>query len=409
MTYQTLQVPTDRVTSNPWQTRQTVDQEHIVQLAADISTNGLLQPALGRIMLHGKPVLDYHSGSYAVLIDEPGASVQLAFGHNRLAAIRLLAGSDPERWSRIRVELRVLTDEQMADYAWSENERRQAHNPIDRALAIQKRLDDFRWTQEQAAQHLQISRSAVANSLRLLKLPADLREHAQAGRLSERQAVALVSLFDLDPEIREKAEAGALFDLRPSTIIQAALDGVSSDNLRRDIGRIPTIYEKTNLFSGLVESPPASPAVVIPAPASTVTPAVAPAPPPNPEPAKSAPTPAPAPAPLPKPVATEPSPATKTAAAPSPAPTPAPAQPPRPEPQPPASASAPLSWDESTIVATITWWPATNGSGRQVMVGMRLNQGAPVMRICQEAEILLEGLLADLLIDLRTSFENSSK
>ena len=229
-------VPVKKILPNPWQTRiAEPGAEYIKELALDIAKNGLLQVPIGRL----------HNGDWAVPKDsfaddvlekriqgENQLVVQLAFGHNRLAAYRWLEdmkdSSNLEvNWSSMPVEIRDLTDEQMANLAWSENEKRRDVTPIERARAIQKRLDDFGWTNRQAAEELGIDHSTISNILRLLKLPEALQQALQNGEITERAATAILVLFEL-PEFREGYYS-------KSRIIQDALNGASSDALRKSV------------------------------------------------------------------------------------------------------------------------------------------------------------------------------
>lgn len=214
------------IEANPWQTRSSEpDPEYVKELALDIAANGLLQAPVGR-MVDGR--------------------VQLAFGHNRWAAFKWLRDVQENSniegdFSRLPVDIRELTDEQMADMAWAENERRRDHTPIDRAKAIAKRIEDFGWTHDQIGEHLRVSRSLISNALRLLKLPENLQQAVHSGTLSERQAMPLISLYDLPTTLQARAEGAGDHDLRPSTIMVKAITGASSDELR---GWVNTLIER---------------------------------------------------------------------------------------------------------------------------------------------------------------------
>lgn len=216
-------IPIERIIANPWQTRQgSVAEEYIKDLALDIARNGLLQTPVGRLVQDGKPLDSKpYGGPGAALNDEPGSMVQLAFGHNRLAAFRWLFdlrnNSDiPGDFSRMAVELHnKLSDEQMADFAWSENEKRRELTPLERALAIEKRMQDFGWNQKEIAGRLGVSQPVVSNALRLLKLPAAMRAALSEGSLTERQAMALLPLFDLGDELLAKANEHYSYTTRP--------------------------------------------------------------------------------------------------------------------------------------------------------------------------------------------------
>jgi ParB/RepB/Spo0J family partition protein len=163
------------INNNPWQTRsREPDPAYIQELAQDIKANGLLQTPIGRII--------QINGS---------AQVQLAVGHNRLRAYLYL------KLPLMPVDVRELSDEQMADFAWSENEKRRDHTAIERAMAIQKRIDDFGWSNRVCSEHLGIDHSTLSNILRLLKLPENIQDEILQGKLSERQAEAMLPIFDV--------------------------------------------------------------------------------------------------------------------------------------------------------------------------------------------------------------------
>jgi ParB/RepB/Spo0J family partition protein len=84
----------------------------------------------------------------------------------------------------------------------------------------------------------------------------------------------------------------------------------------------------------------------------------------------------------------------------------------------PAPAAAPmpavvptpkLDWRHSTIVMTVTLMPEDdNVAGRPAMVGLRANNGIPLMRMCREHNLSLSGLLLDLLAELWHKHEEAS-
>lgn len=195
------EVPVDLIDSNPFQPRQDNSPEALEELAADISRNGLIHPPVARAV----------NGRY-----------QLACGHRRVAACRALG------WEAVPVDVRDLSDQDMALMAWSENESRRDLNPLERAEAIRRMMETFGWTQEQAGQHLGLARSTIANILRLLDLRPEVQEALRAGRISERQALALAPLSELQ---WEQVDSGNWVRRR----VQELLDGkrgMSSDELR---------------------------------------------------------------------------------------------------------------------------------------------------------------------------------
>jgi len=212
--------PLANIESNPWQGRiGELNTEYIEELARDIAGNGLLQTPVGR---------------------KTGDSVQLAFGHNRLAAFCWLsenASGLAGDFSTMPVDVRELSDEQMAALAWSENERRRDLNPIERARAVRKRMEDFGWSNEQAGEKLGLARTTVANILRLLELPEDIQQALSKGDISERVAAALLPLYDVPAEMRKDKGPGYYYYNSPMEIVRQALSGASSDAIRKEINQ----------------------------------------------------------------------------------------------------------------------------------------------------------------------------
>lgn len=247
-----IQIPLSIIRDNPWQTRQEYDQERIELLALDISRNSILQPPAGRVVDaegHPVPESDYHNaesiakGCVRLILDK-GWSIQLAFGHSRLRACRHLG------WETMPVEIRELTDEQMATLAWSENSQRKDLSPIEQAYAIRKMMQDFKWTQERVAAELGIDRSTVANKLRLLKLPEEVLEHLKAGTISERQAGALVPAFEIPEEDLALAPS---WGWKPADLVRFATKGMSSDELRERVGYLKKSIDKEKTTRALQE------------------------------------------------------------------------------------------------------------------------------------------------------------
>jgi len=165
------EIALNKIDPNPFQPRTQQDSAALEALAADIAARGLIQPPVGR-WVDGR--------------------VQLACGHRRVEACRRLG------WEAVPVDVREISDQELALLAWSENEARENLNPLDRARAIRRMMEEFGWTQEQAAQRLGLARSTIANILRLLDLRPEVQEALATGRISERQALALLPLSDLD-------------------------------------------------------------------------------------------------------------------------------------------------------------------------------------------------------------------
>ena len=170
----------DLIDPNPWQMRQPEeDQKEIEELAQSILKDGLSQVPSGR--------------------NTEGDRAQLAFGHRRLAACRLLVALGHDEYRNFPINIHPFSDEQMAITAYSENEKRKNLNPVERARAIEKMIADFGWNQQEVAERLQIDRSSISNSLRLLRLPAPVLIAVAMDIIPVRSAMALLPYYELTP------------------------------------------------------------------------------------------------------------------------------------------------------------------------------------------------------------------
>lgn len=163
-----MELDLDRISLNPYQPRESVDQGKLQELVESIRAHGVLQPIVVRT--------------------KGGGRYELVAGERRLRAATA-AGL-----KTIPAVVRALTDEQSLEVALIENIQREDINPVDAAVAYSRLVNDFGLTQEDIAFGLSKSRSAVANTLRLLQLPEEVREHVKAGRISEGHARAILSV-----------------------------------------------------------------------------------------------------------------------------------------------------------------------------------------------------------------------
>lgn len=192
-----------QIAPNPFQPRETLDPAGIAELAANIlatrasapDTLGLLQTPRGR---------------------RRDACVQLAYGHRRLAAFRLLVSQGHAGYATFPVELAELSDADMAVVAWSENAVRSDINPMEEAHFIRRLVDEFGWTLQQAADRLGMSRSILSNVCRLVNLPQDVQDMVANGEIARSRGIELCGLLDrIGPdEISRLAHTGKNQDLR---------------------------------------------------------------------------------------------------------------------------------------------------------------------------------------------------
>lgn len=169
-----VEIPLDRIRSNPYQPRRRSDDAEIAQLAASIREHGVLQP---------------------ILVTETIDGFELVAGERRVRAARI-AGL-----SRIPAVVRQLPDRHRLELALVENLQREDLNPIDEALGYRRLIDEFGLSQEEIAARVAKARSTVANTLRLLDQPPEIQEAVADGRLSEGHARAMAGL-PADEQIR---------------------------------------------------------------------------------------------------------------------------------------------------------------------------------------------------------------
>jgi len=180
------EIEIERISVNPYQPRESFDEEKLQDLVNSIRVHGVLQPIVVRT--------------------KGGGDYELVAGERRLRAATA-AGL-----ARIPAVVRELTNEQSLQVALIENIQREDINPIDAATAYKRLSDEFGLSQEDLAFGLGKSRSTIANTVRLLNLPREVAENVKAGRVSEGHARAILSLESESDQIElgRKIVSGAL-------------------------------------------------------------------------------------------------------------------------------------------------------------------------------------------------------
>ena len=164
-----IQVPVDRVTTNPDQPRTRFDDDSLEELAASMKEVGVLQPI----------VVTGDEGGYVLIAGERRWRAAKRAGLAVIPAV-----------------VRENTGTSTLVEALVENVQRQDLTPLEEAHAYQQLLENYGMTQEQVASRVGKSRPAISNTLRLLQLPVEVQEMVDAGELSAGHARALVGLDD---------------------------------------------------------------------------------------------------------------------------------------------------------------------------------------------------------------------
>jgi ParB family chromosome partitioning protein len=164
------EIPINQIEPNPYQPRNSFDEESLAGLTASIRELGVLQPILVRRV---------NTDRYTLIA-----------GERRWRAAKR-AGLQ-----YIPVIVRQVNDEVSLQHALVENLHRDDLNPLEEAAAYQQLIEDFDLTQEAVAHKVGKSRSAVANLLRLFQLPPQVQRLVAEGRVSAGHAKALLGTPD---------------------------------------------------------------------------------------------------------------------------------------------------------------------------------------------------------------------
>ena len=163
------------IQTNPFQPRNTFDEEALEELASSISKLGIIQPITVRKLGFEK--------------------YQLISGERRLRAAKI-AGL-----SKIPAYIRIADDQKMLEMALVENIQRENLNPIDVALSFKRLIEECDLTQEACSERIGKNRTTITNFLRLLKLPEEIQLGLQEQKISAGHARALLSLKEKQSQI----------------------------------------------------------------------------------------------------------------------------------------------------------------------------------------------------------------
>ena len=161
-------IPVDLIQRGKYQPRMDMHEEALVELAASIKQQGVMQPIVIR------PI---SSDRYEIIA-----------GERRWRATQL-AGLDT-----IPAVIKAVPDDAAIAMSLIENIQRENLNPIEEAVALKRLQDEFELTQQQVADAVGKSRTTVTNLLRLINLSLDARVMLERGDLEMGHARALLAL-----------------------------------------------------------------------------------------------------------------------------------------------------------------------------------------------------------------------
>lgn len=166
-----VEVKVSELRSNPYQPRQTFDQEKLVELANSIKEFGVLEP---------------------IIVTKSIKGYEIVAGERRTKACELVG------IETIPAIIKDFSDEEMMQIALLENIQRENLSAIEEAEAYNNLIKALNITQEELARKIGKSRSYVTNMLGLLTLPESVKYEILHGYISMGHAKVLSKLQDED-------------------------------------------------------------------------------------------------------------------------------------------------------------------------------------------------------------------
>ncbi len=157
---------------NPYQPRETFNENKLDELTKSIKKNGVIQP----IAVRPKK-------------NDPGR-YEIVAGERRWLAAQKAGLHD------IPVSILDLSDVESLEVAIVENIQRDDLNPIEEAKGYKRLFNEFNYDHENISKLMSKSRSHISNTLRLLSLPKDVIAMLEEGTLSSGQARPLIGLVN---------------------------------------------------------------------------------------------------------------------------------------------------------------------------------------------------------------------
>ena len=164
-----VEIKLSELRSNPYQPRQTFDQEKLVELAESIKEFGVLEP---------------------IIVTKSIKGYEIVAGERRKKASEL-AGLET-----IPAIIKDFSDEEMMQIALLENIQREDLTAIEEAEAYSNLLKALNVTQDELAKKIGKSRSYITNMLGLLRLPEVVKNDILNGYISAGHAKILSKLED---------------------------------------------------------------------------------------------------------------------------------------------------------------------------------------------------------------------
>ena len=155
-----------------FQPRDDIDTETLNELAASITSQGVIQPLVVRKITYDK--------------------YEIIAGERRWHAAQI-AGLE-----EVPVIVREINDQVALAIGLIENIQRESLTPLEEAKALQQLIEDFKMTHEEISNVVGRSRSSVSNLIRLLQLGEESKKLLGQGKIEMGHARALLPLTQDD-------------------------------------------------------------------------------------------------------------------------------------------------------------------------------------------------------------------
>lgn len=181
-------VPIEKIRPNPYQ------------------PSSRIKPPEEEAAIYGNSILQHGMISTPVCRRTDGF-FEMGDGWLRLQGHKWLVDHGHVEFQVIRIDIRELTDQQMADLVLEANKTRKDLSDIDQAEFYQRYIKDFGISQAELAKRFNRSQGEIANTLRLLELPKSIQEKVISQEITGTHARQLLRLNPLPAMQEEFAQA----------------------------------------------------------------------------------------------------------------------------------------------------------------------------------------------------------
>ncbi|MBV1876403.1 MAG: ParB/RepB/Spo0J family partition protein [Pseudomonadales bacterium] len=216
-------IPIEWIQPGKYQPRKVIDDEALLELAASIKKQGVMQPIVLRSIKENR--------------------YEIIAGERRWRATQL-AGL-----AKIPAIIKEVNDEAAVAMSLIENIQREDLNPMEEALALQRLIEEFDLTHQQVADAVGKSRTAVTNYLRLMNLSPEVGQMLVHGDIEMGHARSLLSLsFEKQGIAAQQIIAQGLNVRQAESMVRKILSGVENPQV------LPTVDPDTRRLENSLSS-----------------------------------------------------------------------------------------------------------------------------------------------------------